>query len=57
MSLSDCPKCWNTPCNCGYEYRNYSYNRKISLVSVILGIPEEEIKKCFPKEKVIKNGN
>jgi len=24
MSLSDCPKCWDTPCECGWEYRNYS---------------------------------
>ena len=23
MSLSDCIKCWNTPCTCGYEYQNY----------------------------------
>lgn len=19
MALSDCPKCWETPCSCGYE--------------------------------------
>jgi hypothetical protein len=23
MSLSDCAKCWDTPCHCGYEYRDY----------------------------------
>ena len=23
MALSDCPKCWDTPCTCGYQYRNY----------------------------------
>ena len=23
MSLSDCLKCWDTPCTCGWEYRNY----------------------------------
>jgi len=23
MALSDCPKCWNTPCTCGYEYKDY----------------------------------
>ena len=23
MSLSDCIKCWDTPCSCGWEYRNY----------------------------------
>lgn len=24
MSMLDCPKCWNTPCNCGWEYKNMS---------------------------------
>ena len=23
MALSDCLKCWDTPCTCGWEYRNY----------------------------------
>lgn len=21
--LSDCDKCWDTPCTCGWEYRDY----------------------------------
>jgi hypothetical protein len=27
MSLSDCSKCWSTPCECGWElrYRNIKY--------------------------------
>lgn len=24
MSLIDCEKCWDTPCECGFEYRNSS---------------------------------
>ena len=24
MSLSDCPKCWNTPCRCGHEYEGWT---------------------------------
>lgn len=24
MSLSDCIKCWNTPCTCGYGYKEFS---------------------------------
>lgn len=24
MSLSDCPKCWDTPCRCGYLYQDWS---------------------------------
>ena len=22
MSMSDCLKCWETPCSCGYDYRH-----------------------------------
>jgi hypothetical protein len=22
MSMSDCEKCWETPCTCGWDYRN-----------------------------------
>ena len=21
--MSDCPKCWNTPCTCGWAYRDW----------------------------------
>lgn len=24
MAMSDCPKCWDTPCTCGHEYENSS---------------------------------
>lgn len=24
MALSDCDKCWETPCVCGHEYEKYS---------------------------------
>lgn len=24
MSLSDCPKCWDTPCGCGHMYESWS---------------------------------
>lgn len=23
MSLSDCTKCWDTPCTCGWDYRTW----------------------------------
>ena len=38
MSLTDCPKCWNGICDCGYEYRNWTTSRRRSLCAAILGI-------------------
>jgi hypothetical protein len=23
MAMSDCVKCWETPCTCGWDYRNW----------------------------------
>lgn len=31
MALSDCPVCWDTPCRCGYEYRNWSKDELIAM--------------------------
>lgn len=27
MSLSDCQKCWDTPCTCGWDYRFWNIER------------------------------
>ena len=35
MSLSDCPECWNTPCTCGYEYKNETNEE---LARIIVGM-------------------
>lgn len=35
MSLSDCEKCWNTPCTCGWGYRDWSMERKLELAAVL----------------------
>ena len=40
MSMSDCVKCWDTPCTCGYEYRKYSKKYRVQQASVVLGISE-----------------
>ena len=23
MSLADCPKCWDSPCTCGHDYKHW----------------------------------
>ncbi len=27
MGLSDCPKCWDTPCGCGHQYEQWTEER------------------------------
>jgi len=36
MALSDCIKCWQTPCECGYEYREWSWERINEFISTIV---------------------
>lgn len=43
MSTSDCSKCWNTPCDCGWEYRTETRSYRILLASVVLGISINEL--------------
>jgi len=31
MAMSDCEKCWDTPCECGWEYRNWDKDRLIAM--------------------------
>jgi hypothetical protein len=38
MALSDCPKCWSTPCNCGYQYRNWPKDRRVALAALLLEV-------------------
>lgn len=45
MGMSDCIKCWDSPCCCGYEYRNWSKDVRLSQAAVILGIDERSLEK------------
>ena len=36
MSLSDCEKCWDTPCTCGWDYRNWEKEKIIEFFTKIL---------------------
>lgn len=35
MALSDCEKCWETPCACGHGYRNWTTARIQELIAVL----------------------
>ena len=43
MALSDCIKCWQTPCECGYEYQCWSIEAKIKQIEAIMGKDKKEI--------------
>jgi hypothetical protein len=43
MSLSDCPKCWDTPCTCGWEYKDRALAYRKALAAVVLGITPKEL--------------
>ena len=46
MAMSDCPKCWDTPCTCGYEYRNFHKEGRLRQASVVLGIDVKVLTKA-----------
>lgn len=36
MSMSDCPKCWDTPCTCGDMYLEYTVERNLSVLEAVV---------------------
>jgi hypothetical protein len=42
MALSDCEKCWDTPCTCGWGYRNYSPERLSEFISNMVRYKSKE---------------
>ncbi len=35
MGMSDCEKCWNTPCRCEWGYRNYTAEARGKLAELL----------------------
>ena len=42
--MSDCAKCWSTPCTCGHEYRNGSIEWLRSMEQMFHKLIEEKEK-------------
>lgn len=43
MALSDCPKCWDTPCTCGANYRNWSVSKLTDHIAVLVNVLREKV--------------
>lgn len=41
MSLSDCEKCWETPCCCGHDYKDWSTKRLMEFRDMFQKIIDE----------------
>ncbi len=41
--LSDCPKCWETPCVCGHEWRNRPLKYLVDMRNTIDRIIQEKV--------------
>lgn len=48
MALSDCPKCWETPCVCGYGYKSFE-DHKVD--EMIVQVPHNNLKWALDKSK------
>ena len=43
MSFFDCPECWETPCRCGYMYRNWTKEQRRDLaIAAMKSVPSEQ---------------
>lgn len=52
MSLSDCPKCWDTPCTCGHEYKSWSVARLEQHIEMLQKVLEEVKKEEINKSSL-----
>jgi hypothetical protein len=43
MALSDCIKCWSTPCECGHEFINASNEYKEKMTKSINGFTIKDV--------------
>jgi len=52
MALSDCIHCWDTPCTCGWEYRNLpieELQNRVGMFAMMLAFKRRNPKAVFSK--------
>lgn len=54
MAMSDCVKCWDTPCTCGHDYKDWTEVRLEAQIAMLQKVLDEKRKpKPEPEENVI----
>lgn len=53
MALSDCEKCWSTPCECGWNFRNYSADHFSKYIANILQYRRKQDAKIILKRALL----
>lgn len=43
MALSDCEKCWDTPCRCGHEYRDWSVDALNAQIAMLTKVRDAHV--------------
>ena len=54
--MSDCDKCWSTPCECGHDYRNWNTGRLQNLINILTLIKKNKLSQA-EKEPVVFRDN
>jgi len=36
VGLGSCPKCWDNPCTCGYQYQGWTKEKKLEVIRAIM---------------------
>jgi hypothetical protein len=45
MAFSDCPKCWESICTCGFLYKDWDEERRLELVKAVCPNVSDRIQK------------
>lgn len=50
MGMSDCAVCWETPCSCGNEYKDWTVDRIKSQIEMLTNLLKEKESKSNEKK-------
>jgi len=51
MSMFDCEKCWDTPCRCGRQYRDWSLKDLRAQIRMLQGVLKDKMKELQKRVK------